>query len=172
MTSSEGPREFSTADLHDAQPDDVEVLDLQFRCFGRHACFSGPIETLRVYEDHSPVRDIVATDGHGRVLVVDAGGSLRVGVLGDRIASRAVQSAWAGVVVIGAIRDSVAVDRLEIGVRALGTTARRSNVERPGEHGLMLRIGGIKCGPGEWLYADRDAVLVSKRMLMFPSAKT
>ena len=160
---------FSTADLYDAQADEVGVIDLQFRCFGRHACFYGPIETLRVFEDHSAVRDAAALDGRGRVLVVDAGASLRIGVFGDRIGARAVERGWAGVVVVGAVRDSEALDQLDIGVRALGTTARRSSIEHPGERGVMLEIGGVTCEPGDWLYADRDAVLLSRRMLQVPT---
>lgn len=157
---------FSTSDLHDEQPGEVEVVDLQFRRFGRHACFCGPIETLRVFEDHNAVRDAVAEEGRGRVLVVDAGGSLRIGVLGDRIAGRAVATGWVGVVVVGAVRDSAALDRLAIGVRALGTTARRSSVARDGQRGAVLQIGGALCRPGDWLYADLDAVLLSRRSLI------
>lgn len=156
---------FSTADLHDAQPDEVEVVDLQFRGFGRHGCFHGAVETLRVDRDHSAVRDMMARPGLGRVLVVDAGGDLRVGVMGDRIGASAVRNGWAGAVIVGAIRDSEALDRLELGVRALATTARRSLVEREAEAGAVLRFGGVRVAPGDWLYADRDAVLIARRPL-------
>ena len=119
-----------------------------------------------MFDDHCAVRDMVAGEGHGRVLVVDAGGSLRVGVLGDRIAGRAVETGWAGVVVAGAVRDSAALDHLDIGIRALGTTARRSSFEREAQRGTILQIGGVVCRPGDWLYADRDAVLISRRRLI------
>jgi len=161
---------FSTSDLHDEQPGDVAVVELQFRQFGRRRQFCGPVETLRVFEDHSAVRDTVAEPGRGRVLVVDSGGSLRIGVLGDRIAGRAVQTGWAGLVVIGAVRDADALDQLEIGVRALGTTARRSSIEVEAQRGVALQIGGTVCRPDDWLYADRDAVLLSRRMLILPAA--
>lgn len=159
---------FSTSNFHDEQPEEVDVVDLQFRRFGRHQCFRGQIETLRVFEDHSAVRDTVAQEGRSRVLVVDAGGSLRFGVLGDRLAGRAVEMGWAGLVVVGAVRDSRALDQLEIGVRALGTTARRSSIDREGQRGVVLQIGGALCRPGDWLYADDDAVLLSRRMLTIP----
>ena len=152
---------FSTADLYDAQPDVVQVLDLQFRAFGRPARFHGPIETVRVFEDHAPVRDIVGEPGSGRVLLVDSGGSLRIGVAGDRIASKAMANGWAGLVVVGAIRDGEVLDGLAIGVRALGSTARRSDAGRPGLRGVPLLVGGVLCRPGDFLYADRDAVIVS-----------
>ena len=156
---------FSTADLHDAQPDTVDVIDLQFRAFGRRTHFWGEIDTLKVFEEHAAVRDAVAAPGGGRVLLVDGGESLRIGLLGDRIASAAIANGWAGVVVVGAIRDSAVVDGLDIGVRALGTTARRSNAERAGLRGVPVFVGGVLCRPGDFLYADRDAVLISRTAL-------
>lgn len=163
------PPQFSTADIHDEQPDLVTVINRQFRVFGQHTCFSGPIETLRVFSDHSAVRDTVAGEGRGRVLVIDAGEDLSVGVLGDRIAALAVEHGWAGFVVFGAVRDSEALDGLPIGVRALGTTARRSSIVRAGERGTPLRVGDVRIQPGDWLYADRDAVLIGPTQLDVPT---
>ena len=158
-------RNFSTADLHDAQPNDVEVVDLQWRGFGLHRCFYGPVATLRVFSDHSAVREVMKTAGQGRVLVVDGGSDLHTGIMGDQIGASAVRHGWAGALIIGAIRDSLALDELPLGIRALGTTARRSSVERAGQHDVMIRVGGVCVAPGDWLYADRDAVLVAKRPL-------
>jgi regulator of ribonuclease activity A len=166
--ASDSAHIFSTADLHDAQPDAVEVIDLQFRRFGVHSCFHGPVETLRVFSDHSAVRDIMKTRGDGRVLVVDGGADLHTGIMGDQIGANAVKNGWAGAVIIGAIRDSGALDQLPLGIRALGTTARRSSVERLGQPGVMLRIGGVCVSPGDWLYADPDAVLIARRQLDLP----
>ncbi len=161
---------FSTADLHDAQPEEVEVLDLQFRVLGRHRRFCGPVETLRVFSDHSAVREMMRTAGEGRVLVVDSGGDLNTGVLGDQIGANAVRNGWAGVVVNGAVRDSAALNEMSIGVRALATTARRSSVERAGQQGITIKVGGVCIAAGDWLYADEDAVLVAKRRLDLPEA--
>ena len=161
---------FSTADLHDVQPDEVEVLDLQFRVLGRHRRFHGPVETLRVFSDHSAVRETMRTAGEGRVLVVDGGGDLRTGLLGDQIGANAVRNGWVGVVVNGAVRDSAALDQLSIGVRALATTARRSPVERAGQRGVTIKVGGVCVSPGDWLYADEDAVLVARRRLHLAEA--
>jgi hypothetical protein len=77
-------------------------------------------------------------EGNGRVLVVDGHDSLRVGVLGDRIAAKAVANGWIGVVIVGAIRDSHGIDQLNIGVKALGVTARRSFAELKGSEGGVL----------------------------------
>ena len=94
-------------------------------------------------------------------VVVDAQGSLRVGVMGDRLAAKAVDNGWRGVVIHGAIRDSLGIDALELGVRALGTTARRGWSRGAFERGAPLFLGGVTVTEGQWIYADRDAVLVA-----------
>lgn len=52
------------------------------------------------------IRSRLAEPGHGKVLVVDAGNSRSVAVLGDRMAQLGLDNGWAGVLVNGAIRDS------------------------------------------------------------------
>lgn len=157
-----------TADLYDLHHASVEVIDLQFRSFGRVETFFGPCATLSVFEDHTPVLAMLATPGEGRILAVDAGGSLRVGVMGDRLAAQGVANGWRGVVVAGAIRDSLGIDALDLGVRALGTTARRGWSPSPSAAGGPIRLGGALVREGDWLYADRDAVLVARGALDLP----
>lgn len=153
---------FSTADISDAYPDTTSVCQLQFRSFGMRAQFAGPCATLRVEEDHRPVMRKLSTPGAGRVLVVDVAGSLWVGVFGDRLAELACCNGWVGVVVNGAIRDSATVDTMDIGVRALGTTALRSATEGTGGVAdVPVEFGGVIFRPGAWVYCDADAVLIS-----------
>ncbi|PLS23444.1 ribonuclease E activity regulator RraA [Neptunicoccus cionae] len=159
------PQAFSTADLFDAHPDLLQTCDVQFRSFGKHMCFSGDCVTVAVFEDHRPVLEILETKGEGRVLVVDGKGSLRVGVLGDRLADIAANNGWAGIVINGAVRDSSGIDALEIGVKALGTTARRGPAPNPSSSGIPVVIGGATVISGNWIYADRDCVIVAPHAL-------
>ena len=152
-----------TAEIHDAHPEEVAVCDAQFRSFGRRVGFAGPCPTLKCHEDHKRARALVEEPGESRVLVIDAGGSLRIGIMGDTMAALAAKNGWAGAVIFGAIRDSVAIDALDFGVKALGTTARRSNVDMGGLVGAPVAFGGVTFRPGDWVYADQDAVIVSAR---------
>ena len=61
---------FSTADLCDDHGDLVQVADPIFRDFGGVTGFSGPIATVRVFDDNTSVRALLETPGAGRVLVV------------------------------------------------------------------------------------------------------
>ncbi|MCR8725494.1 ribonuclease E activity regulator RraA [Frigidibacter sp. ROC022] len=154
-----------TADLYDVHHERVQVCDLQFRCFGQIESFYGPCQTVATFEDHRPVLRALETEGRGRVLVVDGRGSLRVGLMGDRLAAIGVQNGWRGVIINGAIRDSAGIDPLALGVRALGTTARRSDTPFEASEGEPVSFGGATFSAGDWVYADRDCVIVSAEAL-------
>lgn len=154
-----------TADLFDLHHKHVQVCQLQFRSFGAIRSFYGHCATLKVFEDHLPVLKRLEEPGEGRVLVVDAGASMRVGVMGDRLAAVGLAQGWAGIVVNGAIRDSVGIDALNWGVKALGATARRGWNATSGLNDVKLEIGSALIEPGDWIYADEDSVLVSKMKL-------
>ena len=152
---------IATADIHDANPDKVRCCDLQFRSFGKHLSFAGPCFTVKCHHDHRAAKATADTPGEGRVLVIDGGGSLRIGLMGDMMAEAARKNGWIGAVINGPVRDSIAIDALEFGVKALGTTARRGEIETGGVTGVPVEFGGITFAPGMWVYADRDAVIVS-----------
>jgi regulator of ribonuclease activity A len=162
--------EISLADLWDAYPDELLVCEAQFRGFGRKESFAGPCMTVKAHEDHRTLMELAATPGQGRVLVVDAGGSLRVASMGDRIAAAAAQNGWVGAVIYGANRDTAGIDALDFGVKALGTTARRGEKPIGGLIGLPLSFAGLTITPGDWVYADRDAVAASARELKLPKS--
>ena len=116
--------------------------NLQFRSFGQRRSFHGRCVTVRTFEDHLPVLEALQKPGNDGVLVVDAGGSLRVGVMGDRVAEVGMRNGWAGAIIHGAIRDSAGIDQLDFGVKALGATARRTWLHGTGHHAVPLAFGG------------------------------
>jgi regulator of ribonuclease activity A len=152
----------ATADLYDERGEDLASLSTQMRSFGAHAVFDGVIRTVRCYEDNALVRQALSSPGAGAVLVIDGGGSLQRALIGDVIAGLAVENGWAGIVAFGAIRDSVAVDRLPIGVKALGTNPRKSAKEGAGEVEVPVEFGGVTFTPGAHIWSDADGILVER----------
>ncbi|MFJ3474555.1 ribonuclease E activity regulator RraA [Microbacterium maritypicum] len=152
----------ATADLYDQLGEGIQSLSLQLRSFGRRTAFDGPIRTVRCFEDNAIVKSVLASPGAGAVLVVDGAGSLETALMGDLIAASAVANGWAGVVINGAIRDSVAIDALDLGVKALGTNPRKSAKLGTGEHDVTLVISGVVFRPGARLYSDEDGILVER----------
>lgn len=157
---------FTTADLCDAAADELQVCAPLFKDYGGHSRCSGPIATIKCFEDNSRVREVLDQPGEGRVLVIDAGGSTRCAVLGDMLAKKAVANGWSGVIVHGAIRDSAIIATLPLGVKAIATCPLKSVRHSEGQSGVQLRFGSITCRPGDWVYADEDGVVFSARALV------
>jgi regulator of ribonuclease activity A len=150
-----------TADLCDAFPARVKVAAPLLRDWGGISSFAGPIETLRVFEDNALVRQMLESEGLGRVLVVDGGGSLRTALVGGQLAVLARENGWSGLVVHGCIRDAVEIGATPVGVRAIGTSPMTSTKAGTGERGVPVTFAGVTFSPGEWLYADADGIVVA-----------
>ncbi len=156
---------FATSDLYDQHAEIVQVLEAQLRSYGGRSAFCGQIVTVKCYEDNSRVKELLSSPGQGKVLIVDGGGSLRCALLGDLIAGEAARNAWEGVLVYGAVRDVEALARLDLGVYALGSTPRKSVRRSEGQTGLAVAFGTVAFRPGEYVYVDRDGVLVAATAL-------
>ena len=161
--------EYVLPDLCDTYPDQVSVLEPMFANFGGKSSFGGQIVTIKCFEDNSLVAEQVAEDGEGKVLVVDAGGSLRCGMLGDNLALKAVHNGWQGIVVYGCIRDVDIIAELDLGVQALASHPMKSIKRNVGLLNEVLTFGGVTMSPGDYLYADNNGVLVSTKALKMPS---
>jgi regulator of ribonuclease activity A len=154
-----------TADLVDAHGDSVRSCSVQFRQFGGRARFFGRVRTIKTFEDNALIKQTLASPGQGEVLVVDGHGSLRRALVGDLIGAAAVENGWAGLVILGAVRDSLALGSLALGVKALGTNPCKSAKQGVGALDVALNFGGVEFHPGEWLYSDEDGILLSERRL-------
>lgn len=148
-------------DLCDAHGDKLQVLDPVFQSYGGAACFFGPAETVRTHEDNSRVREAVMEPGNSRVLVVDGGGSLKRSLLGGDLAGKAARNGWAGVIVYGAVRDAHELEAENLGVLALSLIPMKTEKRGLGERGLPIAIAGASLAAGDWIYADRDGVIVA-----------
>ena len=151
----------STADLWDERGDTLQSCSLQLRHYGGRRVFSGTISTVRCHRDNALVKAALAEPGHGRVLVVDGGGSLESALMGDLIAASAVAHGWAGVVVHGAVRDVAALRDLPLGAMALGSNPRRSAKEGVGRRDVRVTFGGVEFVAGQTLWADEDGVVAT-----------
>jgi len=160
----------STTDLCDAnealfESGELQVLAPGLLRFGARERFCGVARTIKLFEDNSLLAQAVKEPGAGQVLVVDAGGSTRCAVLGGNLARSAADNGWAGVLVFGAVRDVDEIDGCAVGVRALAVTPRRSVKRGEGQRQLVVHVCDAIVRPGDWIYADRDGVLVSSRPL-------
>ncbi|HZA30716.1 MAG TPA: ribonuclease E activity regulator RraA [Propionibacteriaceae bacterium] len=159
---AEAADQMSTADLVDRYGDGLDSIAVQFRSFGLHRKFQGPVQTIKCFEDNALVKATLSDPAEppGQVLVVDGEGSLRTALVGDLIAGAAVQHGWSGLVIYGAVRDSVALDALPIGIKALGTNPRKSAKTGAGSIGEVIEIAGTLIAPGQILHSDEDGIVI------------
>ncbi|WP_138515058.1 ribonuclease E activity regulator RraA [Rhodoferax bucti] len=169
---------FATCDFCDAfkadTSGDFRVLPPVFRDFGGRQVFCGPVQTVQCLDDNSRVKEAVESPGWidtpagrvGKVLVVDGGASLRKALLGGNLAAAAARNGWAGVLVDGCVRDVAELEQQAIGIRALASMPLPTDRRQQGVADVPVRVQGVWVRPGDWLYADRDGIVVSPRPLL------
>ena len=155
-------------DLFDHYPSKLQLLPLAFKPFGGKRLFWGEIVTVKCFEDNSKVKEILAQDGHGKVLVVDGGGSLRRALLGDMIAEKAAKNGWEGLVIYGCIRDVDVIAQTDLGVQALASHPMKTDKRGIGDLNVVVSFAGVTFRPGEYVYADNNGVIVSPSPLKMP----
>ncbi|WP_434681216.1 ribonuclease E activity regulator RraA [Pseudomonas sp. R1-18] len=159
---------YVTPDLCDAYPELVQAVEPMFSNFGGRDSFGGQIVTIKCHEDNSRVKEQVALDGTGKVLVVDGGGSLRCALLGDMLAEQAAKNGWEGVLIYGCIRDVDVIAQTDIGVQALASHPKKTEKRGIGDLNVPVTFGGVTFKPGDYLYADNNGVIISPSALTMP----
>ena len=165
VKSMEKTMNETTSDISDKLHPDVQYLEPGYKIYGAKTSFSGRIVTVKCYEDNSLVEEALKANGKESVLVIDAGGSMNCAMLGDKRAADAINNEWEGIIVHGLIRDSVAINGMELGIRALGVCPLKSIKNGVGDSNLIVNFSGVTFTPGNYLYADDDGVIVVKEKL-------
>jgi len=157
---------FKTADLCDEYISEIQVCNLEFHSYGKRKRFSGKIETVNVYEDNVLFEEALESVPAGSVIVVNGGGSKKRALMGDRLADIAVSRGLAGVIINGCVRDSGDLVSMDVGILALGTNPLKSKKNGIGERDVSFPFGNVHWASGDYVYADEDGVVVSKRELL------
>jgi len=157
---------FTTPDICDDFSDRLQILEPLFTEFGGKNKFSGEIVTIKCFEDNSLVKQTLGSAGHGKVLVVDGGGSKRCALLGDLLGAMAVENGWQGVLVNGCVRDVEILKGMSLGVRALRSYPLKSNKRNEGQLNVAVRFAGVGFKSGQYLYADENGMVVAEDALI------
>lgn len=158
---------YVTPDLCDKYPH-VAVVDPMFSNFGGHDSFGGEIVTIKCFEDNSLVKEQVEKDGHGKVMVVDGGGSLRRAMLGDMLAEKAARNGWEGIIIYGCVRDVDVLIQTPLGIQALASHPMKTDKRGIGDLNVPVTFAGVTFTPGEFVYADNNGIIVSADALSMP----
>ena len=140
---------MNTPDLSDKYPDKDFLLD--FQCFSRIKSMHGQISTVFCPDDNSFVREMLSENGHQKIMFIDGAKSKNVALLGDNLATLALENNWSGIIVNGRIRDAEIISQLELAIFALGTCPRKSSKKNQGKKNIELSIDGLTIKPGDWV---------------------
>lgn len=158
-------KNFHTADLIDISPE-TSSCTTDFKSYGLRKRFYGKIRTVRCCADNVLIKQLVNTPVKGEVLVIDGQGARSCALMGDMLANSAMQNGWAGVIIFGMIRDSVAINEMDFGIKALGTNPRKSAKTGAGDVDISVSFGDVVFIPQHFIYSDEDGILVSEKPLI------
>lgn len=156
---------FTVPDICDEYLPNLQVLEPIFRSYGGRQKFHGEMVTIKCFEDNSLVKQTLAEDGLGKIMVVDGGGSLRCALLGDMLGAMAAKNGWQGLLIFGCVRDVEILKTIDIGVVALNAFPKKSEKRGLGEMNVPVHFAGVDFLPGRYLYADENGIVVAEEKL-------
>ncbi|MBL4823549.1 MAG: putative 4-hydroxy-4-methyl-2-oxoglutarate aldolase [Colwellia sp.] len=153
-------------DLFDDYSDQLQLAEPLFTDYGGNTIFSGEIVTVSCFNDNSKVKELVATNGTGKVMVVDGKASLTRALLGDMLAEKAVDNGWQAIVINGCIRDAGTIATLPLAVKALGCNPIKTEKLGLGEINQPISFAGLDFTAGQFIYGDANGLAISEKKLM------
>lgn len=156
---------YDTSELCDIYQESVNVVEPLFSNFGGRTSFGGQIITVKCFEDNGILYDLLEQLGHGRILLVDGGGSVRKALVNAELARIAADNGWEGIVVYGAVRQVDALMDLDLGIQAVAAVPAGCPDEGIGESDIRVNFGGVTFFSGDYLYADNTGMILSEEPL-------
>ena len=151
---------LGTAALSDAMGKSG-AMDHDMRCLSANAKMAGPAYTVRVHTaDILMVAAALSECPKGRVLVIDGQGELNTALWGELTTLAALRKRLAGVVIDGAVRDSLSISRSRLPVFARAVVPNAGGAEYVGDVNIAVQCGGQVVRPGDWMVGDEDGVVV------------
>ena len=148
--------EYNTSELCDIYTDLVDVLEPVFSNYG---------VTIKCFENNGLISEIVDTDGTGKVLVIDGGGSTRRALINIKIAELAAKNNWEGIICFGSVRDVDALEDVDLGIQGLLSIPVGASTSDIGESDLAINFAGVTFLPDDHIYADNTGVILSPEPL-------
>lgn len=153
--------EYNTSELCNIYTDLIDVVDPLFSNYGGRSSFGGQVVTVKCFENNGLISSIVESNGEGKVLVIDGGGSTRRALIDVYIAEAAAKNGWEGIVCYGSVRDVDALEEVDIGIQGLVPIPVGASDSETGESDVAINFGGVTFLPDDHLYADNTGIILS-----------
>lgn len=155
-----------TADICDKYPHEVQVLNPDYKSYGGVSMCHGEIITIKLFEDNKALVELLRDNrGDGKICVVDVEGDY-CAVVGETLMGYAYHNGWAGIIINGFVRDTHQTTQIPVGLWAKGTYPYKSQKKQVAQHNIELNFGDVSFKVGEYLYADRDGIVVTKENII------
>lgn len=157
--------EYNTSELCNVYADLIDVLEPIFSNYGGRSSFGGKVVTVKCFEESGLISTLTASDGCGKVLVIDGGGSTRRALIDIKIADIAAKNGWEGILCYGSVRDVDALEEIDIGIQGLVSIPVGASDGQNGESDVAINFAGVTFLPDDHLYADNTGVILSPEPL-------
>jgi len=157
--------EYNTSELCNIYADLIDVVEPIFCNYSGRSSFGGQVVTIKCFENNGLIQQVVSTNGRGKVLVIDGGGSTRRALIDIRIAEMATENAWEGIICYGSVRDVDALEELDIGIQGLVSIPVGASDQDIGESDLAINFAGVTFLPEDHIYADNTGIILSPEPL-------
>ncbi len=125
---------------------------------------AGPALTVEVRPgDNLMIHAAMTLAKPGDVLVIDGKADQTAALMGTIMMTACKQLGIAGVVIDGAVRDSLEIDEMDFPVFAFGTNPNGPTKNVAGRIGHAITCGGVVVRSGDLVVADADGVFVGER---------
>ena len=125
---------------------------------------AGPAFTVEVRPgDNLMIHAAIALAQPGDVLVIDGKGDQTSALMGTIMMTACRQLGIAGVIVDGAVRDSLEIDEMDFPVFSVGTNPNGPTKNIGGRIGHPISCGGVSVKAGDFVLADADGIVVVER---------
>lgn len=153
-------RQYDTPQLADGL-NKFNVVDPEIKPVWQGLKIAGPALTVRVRPgDNLMVHKAISMIQEGDILIVDTCGCRNYTILGDLMASSAVQMKVGGIVIDGGIRDVNELREKKYPVFARYFTPAVGDKDGPGEINYPICCGGVPVLPGDYIVGDDNGIVV------------
>ncbi|SEL58501.1 regulator of ribonuclease activity A [Colwellia chukchiensis] len=153
--------EYNTSELCDIYTDLIDVLEPVFSNYGGRSSFGGKVVTVKCFENNGLIAELANTDGTGKVMVIDGGGSTRRALIDINIAELASKNNWEGIICYGSVRDVDALEDTDLGIQGLLSIPVAASDSSLGESDVAINFAGVTFLPDDHIYADNTGIILS-----------
>ncbi|MBF7073650.1 ribonuclease E activity regulator RraA [Glaciecola sp. MH2013] len=157
--------DYNTSEICDLFADSVDVVNPIFTNFGGRYSYAGEVSTIKCFEDKGLIDKVLATNGEGKVLLIDGGGSKRRALIDAYNAQMAVDNGWEGIVCYGSVREVDILEELDIGIHALVSIPVNAEHRESGDLDVAVNFAGVTFLPEDQIYADGTGIILSPEVL-------